>query len=122
MDQVSSDLDALDVTAAEALFNTVAPAGDYNGDGVVDANDYAVWRANFGKQTIIHGSGADGNYDGIINNADYIIWRNSLAAVSGAGALATAVPEPTTAILLSLAAISIFAISSRHPHLGGRIF
>lgn len=114
LDLVSSDLNALNVTAAESLFSTVAPAGDYNGDGVVDANDYAVWRANFGKQTIIHGSGADGNYDGIIDEADYVIWRDSLAGGAGSGAFANAeVPEPTAAALLSLAAICVFSSSSR---------
>ncbi len=116
LDQVSNDLDGLNVSAAEALFATVAPAGDYDGNGIVDANDYAVWRSNFGKQTIIHGSGADGNYDGVIDAADYLVWRNSLAGGAGAGALAgTAVPEPTIAALITLAAISLYSGTMRRP-------
>jgi hypothetical protein len=115
LDQVSNDLDALNVTGAESLFSTVAPAGDFDGNGIVDANDYAVWRANFGKQTIIHGSGADGNYDGTIDMADYLIWRESMAAV-GAGALASVtVPEPTMAALISIAAISLYSVTLRWP-------
>ena len=115
LDQVSNDLDGLNVTAAEALFNTVAPAGDYDGNGIVDANDYAVWRANFGKQTIIHGSGADGNYDGVIDQGDYIVWRQSMA-MGGTGAFANAaVPEPTIAALISVAAISLCGGILRRP-------
>jgi hypothetical protein len=114
LDQVSNDLDGLNVSAAEALFATVAPAGDYDGNGLVDANDYAVWRYNFGKQTIIHGSGADGNYDGVIDQADYVVWRSSLASGAGAGARAgTAVPEPTIAALITLAAISAYSGTMR---------
>ncbi len=120
LDQVSNDLDSLDVTGAEALFSTVAPAGDYDGNGVVDANDYAVWRANFGKQTIIHGSGSDGNYDGTIDMADYIIWRDSMTS-SAAGALAgSSVPEPSMAALAAVAAIFFCTGGSRRTRVSSR--
>ena len=50
-----------------------APTGDYNGDHVVDAADYTVWRDTLG-QTVAKGSGADGNADGTINSSDYSFW------------------------------------------------
>src|SRR5207248_3254862 len=103
LDQVSADLAALNVSGAEALLNQSSPPGDYNGDGIVNMSDYNFWRAAFGSSTIIYGSGADGNYDGVVNGADYIVWRNSFGAGGSGTGLATAIPEPTSGILVGLA-------------------
>ena len=54
----------------EATFTTVTLAGDYNGSGAVDQDDYNVWRSNFGA-TVAAGSGADGNGNGVVDAADY---------------------------------------------------
>jgi hypothetical protein len=72
---------------------TPAKPGDYNGDALVDANDFAVWRSTFGSTTDESG---DGNGDGIVDSRDYVIWRKSIPP---AGAALTAgpllgVPEP----------------------------
>ena len=72
-------------------------AGDYNGDQVVDAQDYAVWQSNFGD-TVTAGTGADGNGDGVIDAADYVLWRKNVTA--GSGASLAAVPEPSSILLL----------------------
>ncbi|HMO85731.1 MAG TPA: hypothetical protein PKC18_12525, partial [Lacipirellulaceae bacterium] len=69
LDEVSQLLASLQISEAEELLNAAAPLGDYNGDGVVDENDFNVWRAAYGSQTVLHGSGADGNFDGIIDAA-----------------------------------------------------
>ena len=87
LDQVSTLLTELEIENAAALLDSVAPAGDYDSDGDVDTADYNSWRAAYGNQTILHGSGADGNYDGIIDAADYTIWRNSLGQ-TGTGPVA----------------------------------
>jgi dockerin type I repeat protein len=69
-----------------------AEPGDYNGDGRVDASDYAVWRSAFGTGDL----SADGNSDGAVNAADYVIWR-AHTAIPGYGAAAShVVPEPST--------------------------
>lgn len=60
--------------------------GDYDGNGTVGANDYDVWKANFGTANVA----GDGNGNGIVDAADYTIWRDNLGASSGS---ATAVPE-----------------------------
>ncbi|TWT36647.1 CotH protein [Posidoniimonas corsicana] len=49
--------------------------GDYDGNGTVEQNDYAVWRASYGSTEVLD---ADGNNDGIVNAADYTIWRDHL--------------------------------------------
>lgn len=53
-------------------------AGDFNGDGTVDSDDYNVWRATFG-QTVPAGGppGADGDGNGVVDAADYVVWRNA---------------------------------------------
>ena len=41
-----------------------SPTGDYNGNGVVDAADYVVWRKTLNSTASPTGSGADGNQSG----------------------------------------------------------
>ncbi len=61
-------------------------AGDYDIDGDVDADDYSVWKDNFGSTLLL---AADGNHDGVVNAADYSVWRNNLGAtLPAAGAAA----------------------------------
>lgn len=93
--------------------------GDYNGDGVVDTDDYLVWKNDF--NTLADEFAplmADGNNDGIVDAADFAIWRDNLgarwddgtgfaAASVAAGAAAAAVPEPATMILLAFGALAL---------------
>jgi hypothetical protein len=64
------------------------PPGDYNGNGVVDAADYVMWRNN----PSLHGGDPMG----------YNTWRQNFGAATGSGTLANgnAVPEPTITALL----------------------
>ena len=101
---------------AEALAGGGAPAGDYNGNGVVDAADYVVWRKTGGSAT------------------DYTTWRTNFGATggaappettfrvgsvvfdtsagAGAGIDASSIPEPSTGWLL-LAALSAIGTHQR---------
>ncbi|WP_442483264.1 NPCBM/NEW2 domain-containing protein [Aeoliella sp. SH292] len=62
--------------------------GDYDRDGVVDQDDYVVWRSQFGGGVRWAADGvvlaADGNLDGVVNLADYTVWRDNLGAQLGA--------------------------------------
>lgn len=74
-------------------------AGDFNGDGVVDTADYAVWRTTFGSTTDLR---ADANGDGQIDTADYTLWRDSLGAASPLRAAPpSGVPEVATAVTVA---------------------
>ena len=55
--------------------------GDYNGDGIVNNEDYTVWRYYFinppSQVTFYHG---DGNGDGVVDDDDYEIWYDNWGA------------------------------------------
>ena len=58
--------------------------GDYNGNNVVDAPDYNVWRDNFGAE-VDPLTVADGNGNGSIDAPDYNVWRDNFGAQGGGG-------------------------------------
>jgi hypothetical protein len=68
-------------------------AGDYDGNGLVDANDYQMWRSEFGLSGPELSS--DGNDSGTVDAADYVVWRDNYVALASSQAVA-AVPEPST--------------------------
>ncbi|MEM9914747.1 MAG: PEP-CTERM sorting domain-containing protein [Planctomycetota bacterium] len=83
----------LEVVAALTL------AGDYNGNGVVDAADYTVWADNFGSMIDLD---ADGNGNGVVDAADYTIWADNFGTGAPASQGAGAIPEPSSLALLSI--------------------
>lgn len=99
------------VVVYDSFANSVL--GDYNGNGVVDAADYTLWRDKLGAAA---GSLAnrDPTNSGVINAVDYTYWKSRFGATSGAGAggasLATAsVPEPTAWWLCAAGLAMVFA-------------
>ncbi|MEO0532195.1 MAG: ASPIC/UnbV domain-containing protein, partial [Planctomycetota bacterium] len=70
--------------------------GDFNGDGVVNAADYTVWRDADGFDGFGHA--ADANGDGAVNAADHALWQANF----GATIASLAIPEPTTLALLAM--------------------
>jgi hypothetical protein len=74
-------------------------AGDFNGNGTVDAADYVVWRKTLGSTTVLD---ADGDDNGRVDQYDYAVWRFTFGNSTGVGSFATAssVPEPSGAVLL----------------------
>lgn len=73
---------------------------DGNGNNVVDAADYTVWRDNLGTNFDLGGNGDEnGASAGIVDPADYALWKVNFGdAISGAGFRAV-VPEPSTFVL-----------------------
>jgi hypothetical protein len=71
-------------------------AGDYNGDGSVDASDYTVWRDSQGQTGI--DLPADGSGNGTVGPEDYDVWKTNFEGdPAGVGAATSQnVPEPTT--------------------------
>lgn len=80
--------------------------GDYNGNNVVDAADYAVWRDAFeANETEL----LNDESPGTVTEADFTYWRDHFGQTLGSGSGATgsasasaAVPEPASLVLLLL--------------------
>jgi hypothetical protein len=93
--------------------------GDYNGDLVVNAADYTVWRNTFGIG-VTQGSGADGNNSRTIDVGDYTFWKSrygTLIEGSGAGQGGNLqVPEPSN-LSTMLAALGLLFIRRNRPRL-----
>jgi hypothetical protein len=95
-------------------------AGDYNGNGTVDAADYTIWRNALAQP----GSSlaADGNENGRIDTGDYAIWKANFGRVGGVGSAgfstAESVPEPGSLALVVFVLIAI--LMSRRSSLGLR--
>ncbi len=69
--------------------------GDYDGNGSVGTEDYALWKSTFGATS--GDMRADGNRDSIVDASDYTFWRDRFAAsAAGAAAASSAIPEPST--------------------------
>lgn len=82
--------------------------GDYNGNGVVDAADYVVWRNNVGTTNHLPNDAIGGT----IGIAQYNLWRSRFGATSGSGngaVAAAAVPEPAM-LVISMPALAIGSV------------
>jgi hypothetical protein len=74
--------------------------GDYNGNGVVDAADYVVWRENVGTNNTL----ANNSLPGPIGTEHFNQWKANFGDTTGAGSLA-GVPEPNCLLLLAIAGL-----------------
>jgi len=70
--------------------------GDYDFNGTVEVDDYAVWKANYGEVGVT--VAGDGNGDGVVDAGDYVRWRNNLGKT-----FADVPPDPPKSITVSLA-------------------
>ncbi len=88
-------------------------AGDYSGNGIVDAADFVVWRNTLGQSG--PNLAADGDGNGIVQQADFTFWRDRFGNTYGNTALA--VPEPNTLTLFGIlfAGMACQACRSRPP-------
>jgi GH35 family endo-1,4-beta-xylanase len=103
---------SLSLTKGQSAYSLVSLPGDYNGNGVVDAADYTVWRDTFGSSADLR---ADGNGNGMIDSGDYDTWVSKFGNVySGGNGAAAAVPEPTTLAMLLIGCVGLAAYHRRH--------
>lgn len=79
--------------------------GDFNGDGLVDAADYTVWRDHLGQSgDLLPG---DGNGDGTVDTADYAMWEADFGQVAYTLPAVLALPEPSAWIILLAASCGL---------------
>lgn len=94
------------ITEFEQLLVPSLLVGDFNGDDQVDAADFTLWRDNLGGNESILGSSGDGS--GVIDTGDYNLWVLNYGASGSSSASASAVPEPSSLLLLSLTLLANF--------------
>ena len=68
--------------------------GDYNGNHVVDAADYTVWRDRMASGGSLPNDASPGS----VTVADYTYWKTHFGATGGSGGSVAAVPEPASVI------------------------
>jgi hypothetical protein len=94
----------------------VPPTGtaDFDDDGDVDGRDFLTWQRGFGINdgTALLADG-DANDDGNVNGADLTVWQSQYGEPGHLTAGVTAVPEPSTSILLLVACSSMFVRKRR---------
>ena len=79
--------------------------GDYNNNGTADAADYVVWRNNVGTANPL----PNDPIGGTIGAAQYNQWRANFGNTAASrSASSTMVPEPATAVLLTLVSVGVF--------------
>jgi hypothetical protein len=86
--------------------------GDYNGDNIVDAADYTVWRDNEGAAISLTNETVS---LGTVDIEDYDAWKSNFGTIGGSGGMAVtavAIPEPFSGILC-VAALCFVAIFTR---------
>ena len=87
------------------LVASVAASADFDGNGVVDGNDFTAWQRGFGIAAGATLQQGDANGDGAVNGADLDVWKMQFGNPAAAQATA-AVPEPTAGLLIIFGAMA----------------
>ncbi len=80
--------------------------GDYDGNEIVDQDDYSLWMQQFGQTG--NGLVADGNTDGIVDSADYTLWRDNLGLMR----FASDGGQPALSLAGGSDSVAVFSMSS----------
>jgi hypothetical protein len=91
-----------------------AVAPDFNGDGIIDLADYAIWKAHVGIMSGASVLDGDADGDGDVDGADFLKWQRNVGksmpwngAGSGSGNQLSTVPEPTSLMLLACGSLAL---------------
>jgi len=88
--------------------NSVDPPGnpgDYDLNGIVEANDYTMWQDTLGQSVLDPYDGADGNGNLVIDLDDYQVWKQNYGNTFPGYGAGVAVPEPSNLVFVVWLAI-----------------
>ncbi|QDT68757.1 hypothetical protein MalM25_16820 [Planctomycetes bacterium MalM25] len=94
----------------------LAVGGDFNGDGIVNAADYTVWRDHLGadESSLAPGTG-DGS--GTVDQGDYALWTAYFGGANSITPLSfSTIPEPTS---LCFCGLTLMLATSRRRNIHG---
>ena len=91
--------------------------GDVNFDGVVNGLDIAAVSSNWLQSNAQHLGSGDANGDGVVNGLDIALissnWLGTTPPMGGGGGSGSAVPEPSSWILLGLGSLGMWLTRRR---------
>jgi hypothetical protein len=93
-------------TGMDNVKSIVYVEGDFDCDGGVDAFDLLIWQNYFGTGSNCGPKQGDADWDGDNDAFDLLIWQNNFSAPS-------AVPEPSTLVLLAAGAVALAFVRRR---------
>jgi PEP-CTERM motif len=97
----------LDPTMVGPGAGAVAP--DFNGDGVIDLADFAIWQSHVGIMSGASVLDGDADGDGDVDGNDFLKWQRNVGkpmpwtgsgSGSGSGSEVSTVPEPASLAML----------------------
>jgi hypothetical protein len=94
---------------------TAPLTGDFNADGVVDAEDLVRWSANYGLTNTALLAQGDANRDRAVDGADFLLWQRNLGATSAVGGSAITAPEPVALVQAVGVALGAWSVARRRP-------
>jgi hypothetical protein len=91
-----------------------AIAPDFNGDGVVDLADFAIWQAHVGQMSGASVLDGDADGDGDVDGNDFLKWQRNAGrpmpwtgSGAGSGSGVATVPEPASLMLLACGSLAL---------------
>ncbi len=90
-----------------------ANSADFDGDSDVDGADFLIWQRGVGTASPGLSDG-DANSDGNVNGLDLDIWKLNFG-VPQAQVAASAIPEPSSVVLLGLAGLATAVVYHKGP-------
>lgn len=84
-------------------------AADFDEDGDVDNADLAAWRNGYGTNGSAEHYHGDADGDSDVDGDDFLVWQKQFGNGVPATTAVAAVPEPTTILLATLAALALTA-------------
>ena len=101
----------------DAILASQSVAGDYDGNGIVDAADYTVWLSTLGATGM--DLAADGNNNNVVDDGDYDVWKSNFGQTAGTALNMpenASIPEPTCVLLTAIGALFLGVQGRRRIH------